>query len=296
MIQKCVAQEMAHAVYHLVDTMNIARYRNTNMRVRIFPFKMGSMSAKAIKDGLKDSLNTLLVRAEGRYKPRQRDIIINWGNSTSPKWLNTNVHFTVLNKPNSVSKAINKLQTFEELSSQDVPTVDYTSNERDVRDWISEGETVIGRQKVNGSRGDGIVVITDSENIPQLPLYTKLIPKAREYRVHVFNGEVIDIQQKRRRKVEEGEEVQDGVIKNVAHGWVFCRDDITPPPTDIHEVAIRAVRALGLDFGGVDILSKNDSCYVLEVNSAVGLEGSTLTSYINAIKKYATDHRGFIGG
>lgn len=260
-----------------------------NKRVRIFPFKLGSASAKAIKEGLKSDMNTLLVRGDGKYQARERDIIINWGNSKNPKWLKENGNSRLLNTPANVAKAINKLRTFEELSLHDVPTVDYTSNERDVRDWLSEGETVIGRQKVSASKGDGIVVITENNNIPQLPLYTKLIPKAREYRVHVFNGEVIDIQQKKRRRVGEDDEIQDGVIKNVANGWVFCRDNITPPPDEMNDVAIRAVSALGLDFGAVDVLSKEGRAYVLEVNTACGLEGTTLLNYINAIKKYATD-------
>lgn len=257
-------------------------------RLRIFPFKLGSASAKAIKEAFVEDTNVLLVKPDGKYKAREKDIIINWGNSKNPKWLSNNGGGTILNSPNSVKKAIDKLLSFQELSHNDIPTVDYTSNVRDVIDWINEGDVVIGRTKINASRGEGIVIITNTDDIPTLPLYTKLIPKAREYRVHVFNGKVIDIQQKKRRRVGEADEVQDGIIKNLANGWVFCRDDITPPPDDINEVAIGSVRALGLDFGAVDILSKDDNCYVLEINTACGLEGRTLLNYVNAIKEYAS--------
>lgn len=258
-------------------------------RIRIYPFKLGSHSARALKDGLRDSgHNVLLVRENGAYKPRKGDIILNWGNPRNPTWLNSNGGYYFLNDPSAVSKAINKGIAFQELSTHDVPTVDYTPNIRDVNDWLNEGDTVIGRQMVRASQGRGIHVITDASDIPQLPLYTKLIPKAREYRVHVFMGEVIDTQQKKRRRIEEDEEVQDGIIKNVANGWVFCRDNITPPPDQINEVAISAVRALGLNFGAVDILSKDGEVYVLEVNTACGLEGTTLSTYINAINGYAT--------
>ena len=256
-------------------------------RLRIFPFKLGSASAKAIKDALVETENVLLVKSDGKYKARKEDVIINWGNSKNPKWL-INGTGRLLNNPSSVAMAIDKIVAFQELSRNEVPTVDYTSNVRDVNDWLNEGDTVIGRRKVNGSKGDGIVIINEGDEIPQLPLYTKLIARAREYRVHVFNGVVIDTQQKKRKRLGEEDEVQDGIIKNVANGWVFCRDDITPPPDNIGEVAINAVRALGLDFGAVDMLSKDGNVYVLEINTACGLEGRTLLNYVNAIKNYAT--------
>jgi glutathione synthase/RimK-type ligase-like ATP-grasp enzyme len=48
---------------------------------------------------------------------------------------------------------------------------------------------------------------------------------------------------------------------------------------------LAAVSALGLDFGAVDIIwnEREDKCYVLEVNTAPGLQGSTLENYANAI-------------
>lgn len=260
------------------------------MRIRLYPFKLGSASCKAIKDELSQDHNVLVVKPDGNYRPRQSDLIINWGNSKRPNWHNDNN--IILNPYTSVKKAINKLTTFNELSNHDVPTVDYTTSIDDVNDWLENDNTVIGRSTITGSKGEGIVVLTKQDfldnHVPNLPLYTRLIPKAREYRVHVFKGAVIDIQQKKRRVVGEEDEVQNGIIKNLANNWVFTRDNITLPPENINDVAIRAVEALGLDFGGVDILSKDGEVFVLEVNSAVGLVGRTLLNYTQAIKDYAT--------
>ena len=114
------------------------------------------------------------------------------------------------------------------------------------------------------------------------PLYTKYVKKADEYRVHVFGGEVLDVQQKRKRQEVPNDEV-DYQIRNLAGGWVFCRDNIDCP-SSVRELAVGAVRALGLDFGAVDIgfNRHNGVGYVFEVNTAPGVEGSTLDKYYAA--------------
>lgn len=118
------------------------------------------------------------------------------------------------------------------------------------------------------------------------PLYTQYVKKADEYRIHVFDGQVIDIQQKRKRQEVPNEEV-DYQIRNLAGGWVFCRDNIDCPSV-CSTLAIDAVSALGLTFGAVDIgFNRNEGVgYVYEVNTAPGLEGSTLDSYFEALVRY----------
>lgn len=258
-------------------------------RIRIYPFKLGSQSARA----LATALDSLCVKPDGRYRPRVNDLIINWGNSEVPSWDATTIPF--LNNPISVGYAVNKLRTFELLRRFNVPTPEWTTDYRDAEVWHYDGHTVVERHNLTGTKGNGIRIVTGIDDIEgealnyEVPLYTKLIPRAREYRVHVFDGQVIDLQQKKRRVTgvtNDGND-SDGTIKNLDNGWVFVRDDITPPPRSIFDVSIRAVQALGLDFGGVDVLVKDGQCYVLEINTAMGLEGSTINSYTNAIKRYA---------
>ena len=114
-------------------------------------------------------------------------------------------------------------------------------------------------------------------------MYTKYFKKADEYRVHVFDGEVIDVQQKRKRQEVPNEEV-DYQVRSGRNGWVFCRDGVDCPGS-VRIMACRAVNVLGLDFGAVDIgwNRHNEECAVFEVNTAPGLEGSTLDSYYRAI-------------
>ena len=47
------------------------------------------------------------------------------------------------------------------------------------------------------------------------------------------------------------------------------------------ETAIRAVKCLGLEIGGVDILSGNDGPLVLEVNSSPGIQDFARTTGVD---------------
>jgi hypothetical protein len=66
---------------------------------------------------------------------------------------------------------------------------------------------------------------------------------------------------------------------------VFSRTGIREIP-EVTQLAIKAVQALGLDFGAVDVVFADGKASVLEVNSAPGLKGQTLVSYANAVRKY----------
>lgn len=148
-----------------------------------------------------------------------------------------------------------------------------------------ECKTLFARTIINGTNGRGIVEFESSTaEYPRAPLYTEYIPKKAEYRVHVFHGEVIDIQQKRKKRGFEEE--RNTRVRNVDNGYVYCRDGINPPD-GITDLAVSAVNACGYEYGAVDIIynEKRNQCYVLEVNSRPGLMGTTLDKYVNAIIK-----------
>ena len=58
-------------------------------------------------------------------------------------------------------------------------------------------------------------------------------------------------------------------------------------------LAKRAVQELGYLWGGVDILEDaKGACYVLEVNSAPGMDDTTAHAYADAIEKHALKTHG----
>lgn len=112
----------------------------------------------------------------------------------------------------------------------------------------------------------------------------------QEYRVHIFRGTSIDFVQKKRRngaREQENYENFGRYIRNHGDCWVFARSGVELPECAERE-ARAAVEALGLDFGAVDLLVRDDRAYILEVNSAPGLDenGTTLTKYVEAISNY----------
>ena len=166
--------------------------------------------------------------------------------------------------------------------------VEHTETSLEAQDWITEDTIVYGRAKINSHSGKGIQVFTiDDRFNPDLPLYTKGIMKAHEYRVHVAFGNVIDVTKKRKR---DGATTGD-YIRNIDNGWVYCREDIIIPYLIVIE-SLKAIEALGLHFGAVDVLyrERENKAWVLEVNTAPGLEGTTLNKYVEAFNEFVTNN------
>ena len=254
----------------------------------IYPYKMTSQSAKSLSHSLKTKgvQQVRRVHSDGKFKNNfyRSNLIVNWGSSTKPQWWKEGTK--VLNHWDNVDKSVNKLTTFHELDVNNVSIPEWTESTEVAQSWIDDGHKVYGRKILTGHSGAGINIF-DSETIcssMECPLYTKATKADYEYRVHVFKGMVIDAQQKKKKNGHEG-----GIrgIRNHANGWIYAREDVTFP-IPVLEQSIKAVAALELDFGAVDVgyNTEESKAYVYEVNSAPGLQGTTLENYTNTIKEY----------
>ncbi len=247
----------------------------------IYPYKFYSESAKKLRAGL---LRTKFVRPDGRFRPRRTDIVINWGNTRVPNW-----RFDSrcdLNNPDAVRIAACKLATFNKLEENHVSAPRFTTSRETATDWLDSGSTILCRTLLNSHSGRGIIVVQPNNPLQDAPLYVEYKKKRAEYRVHVFAGEVIDECHKRKRNQAERPDSFNTFIRSYDNGWVFCRDGLVPDPAR-HALAISAVTALGLDFGAVDMIynEREQKYYVLEVNTAPGLEGTTLTKYLDVFRR-----------
>ena len=213
--------------------------------------------------------------------PRAHKLIINWGSSKlNPDW--HEVHH-IWNKVPNVRIAANKLSSFEAFQTAGIEAAPaFTTSYDQAVAWTNEGKVVVCRTQLNGHSGAGIHLAARPEDVVQnCPLFVLYKKKKREYRVHVAFGRVIDVQQKKKRSDYAG--TVDFAIRNHHTGWVYCREGVELPQV-AEQLAIRSVDAVGLDFGAVDIIynEHEDAYYVLEINTAPGLEGQTVEKYAAA--------------
>ena len=177
---------------------------------------------------------------------------------------------------------IDKLTQLNRFNAEGVECPEYTQDIAVARQWIADGQVVVCRTLLRASEGRGLVIAETPEQLVRCNLYTKYVPKKEEYRVHVLDGQVIDVQQKRKRRGFENE--RNTKVRNLANGYVFCRDSITEPE-NLRALACKATAALGYSLGAVDIAYnvKNNRLVVLEVNATPGMQGTTLERYATAI-------------
>lgn len=245
-----------------------------------------SESCVALKNVLRDAIqearldsNVNLLRATNSiYRSRSSDVVINYGNRHYSADLYGQA--TVINNVAALNRATNKLTAFNTLRAAGVQTVEFTNDRSEAARWVAGGDTVYARGTLTGHSGEGITV-HNSENseLPSVQLYTKgITTQRREWRVHVWCGKISYVQLKRRRNGYREDPAYREDVRNHSTGWIYATADVTPSAAVLRN-AYDAVIALGLDFGAVDLISRGDDAWVLEVNTAPGLSGTTLETY-----------------
>lgn len=237
-------------------------------------------------------MTTTAVRSatdRGLRLPRGVSTAINWGNSSIPRDRPFPSTVRVLNKPEAVAVAIDKLAALTKWAADGIASPKWWTVAADVpRD---DSSIVLCRTNLRGSCGDGIVVVRPGEDLVPAPLYVQYVRKTAEYRFHVVNGKVIFTQQKKKRNDEQIEGDR-ALIRSHDNGWIFASVGVSfqdeAQRAAAESLAVASVASLGLDFGACDlIISKRDGKpYVLEVNTAPGLSSPTL---IQAYKRAFTE-------
>jgi glutathione synthase/RimK-type ligase-like ATP-grasp enzyme len=121
----------------------------------------------------------------------------------------------------------------------------------------------------------------DRIRVGDLYVSKPVVNKRREYRVHVFNGEVITIYE----KIPN----EDNTKLFKAHNCHFelKNKDNCKLTLENQQVCIDAVKSLGLLFGGVDVMrDKDQNIFISEVNSAPALNGTNIDRYVTKITEY----------
>lgn len=260
------------------------------MCYKVYPYKQGSKSAKELASALKGRV----LRLQGSaYVPADSDPVINWGNQSPLPYI---LPFLRWNGDiNALQSASNKRSFFENMADTSVIPHFWTNR----NNIPSDAYPVVCRTLLNSHSGNGIVIANTPEELVNAPLYVEYVKKKDEYRVHlgrcrVFVGgddhsetdngwststSIIAVQRKARRTEHENPNWQ---IRNLANGFVYVRNNVNPPAAVV-EAAKIAFSKFNLDFGAVDVIWNDNAkrAFVLEINTAPGLEGQTITDYAN---------------
>lgn len=209
---------------------------------------------------------------------------INWGRYRAGTALNPDIRTST-----------DKLKMRELFKEHGVPTPKLFNLE-EALDFLhawNGNRAVIARPR-HHARGSGMWFCYDEYQI-QLAIekgavqFLEYLPDDQapeEYRVHIFRGKSIRLVRKAFPGRNSCRGMFMGFYAQVPHE--YTTEPVEGPKAWIREAAKQAAAATGLDFGAVDILGNPETkqAWVLEVNAAPGLGGTTSIAYAEAIKRW----------
>lgn len=196
-------------------------------------------------------------------------IIIRWGNRIACKTTGNIVY----NKCEAQELATNKYQARVRMDEEGV-SIPKTSNNPNSTFFNSTDYPVIARPYFH-SKGRNFLTLRTWNEVESHKrthsnwYYSGYIPKVHEYRVHVGHSKILNYLE----KPNPGN-------GNIAWNRAQNHEAFTNIKWDAYNMnvgieAIKAVKALGLDFGGVDVIvDAQGNVYILEVNTSPTLNSS----------------------
>lgn len=200
----------------------------------------------------------------------------------------------LFNNYDSILKAKNKVKTMQILDhvSIPIPKTVFVSRPEDLKQAAKMvgGFPLIVKQPV-GSFGNGVTIVESMRALKSVLLWNKPMyllqqyvkySKGQDMRVFVVNGKVVGAMMRAAAKGEFRSNIELG---GTGKPVVITEEE--------ESIALRSIQALGLNYGGVDIMRSKVGPLVLEVNSNPGfkaLEKATGINIAMSIVEYAVDH------
>ncbi len=231
-------------------------------------YNRNSKTGRALMRVLNDEINM------EPYTGEPRDYtLIRWGDAGAVRYKPSRL----LNSKQGVANASNKFRSLEMMYNAGVNVPPHSTNKRDLNG------TILGRR--NRHRGGTDIDVNGTGDF-----YTRYLPATNEYRVHVFNSRIIGVQEK---VLQDGfTDNNDVKIRNHDMGYRFVLRNIDNTNATLKSISRNAVESLGLDFGAVDVILGDDgSYYVLEVNTAPGLEATMFNHYAQELIDFVNNEQ-----
>lgn len=261
-----------------ITTPVCVEVKMSDNRIWIYPYNMTSEGAKL----LAQKLDCLRIKTEGSdFRGKAGQFVLGWGAGTGVYNPSRTGAATLLNPPKLIDIAINKIKFFDQMDGPDGPrTPYYTTNPKMAKVWLDGGNTIVAREQVEGAKGNGIKVINNPLDFIHAPLYTVRVENpVAEYRVYMWQDEVVDI------RIKRGKYRRDGMLVGDDVEFIIM-DDMNDAPADVWTQAKKAARKLPLATQGLDVIWDGHKAYVLESNTAPYLGIQTANKYAARIKQF----------
>lgn len=236
---------------------------------------------------------------------------------------------TILNHPDKIRDNRNKFKTLQTLRSAKINVANFVAAGSVMAELDRNTPTImlplVGRTNYHQG-GKGFWTCLTKGQVKRAmdqgaQYFQNYMDVKTEYRLHIFNGIMINAQKKTERtnmaeafaeqhaeriknnaekkgqKLDNNtmkailqdlgkrQEHPDQIIKSNTRGWKFSQVKTVRP--ELEQLAINAIKTVGLDFGAVDCCILEDgNVAIIEVNTGPGLTGSSFDAYIKAMKDY----------
>lgn len=247
------------------------------MKIDVFSQK-GTDGAKAISNciesfGHKSDVlypDDMLFSSIKEYSvTNDMDALVNWkiitGDDmkylTHMKLAENNV--PIINPPEAMMIAIDKSATASLLSKNSIPTPDFTYSSNEDMFPEFEDKMVFKPNMDNG--GSGVKIVESASEIDNGGLiqpYLEMKDNQFDVRVAVVGDNVVSSY---KRVSPQNDFRTNGSIGGTSEEY--------EPSEDMKQLAVDATKTVGLDCAGIDIMSVQDSMYVIEVNTPFYLTG-----------------------
>lgn len=161
----------------------------------------------------------------------------------------------LINTPDAILACASKVKTSAILFKSGVPSPEtlFSASLDRAEAFIDRWGAVVSKP-VYGYDGKDIRLVRSSRELGSPPYYLQeYIQNDRDFRVFVIDGEAVGAISR----------TSDSLAHNIHQGGVGCPCHID---TSMQEISQAAAKAVGVDYGGVDLLIQDDAYTVLEVN------------------------------
>jgi hypothetical protein len=162
-------------------------------------------------------------------------------------------HRNRLNTAKATKVCIDKVETFKRLQRSGINIPDWTASKRIA--MCNKWSCTVVRTERTGRKAEGLELIDYPDRLPEGELFTEYFYHKYEYRIVVFNGEVVGRYYKKR-TMKKGEAWHTFVLQP-QRGFDMMDDH-----------CVRAAKALGIDYVGFDVVANTKKDFkILEANS-----------------------------